>query len=439
MNMNKILLFPSTIDEERFYNVLAYRKIKNNSKQIDILKEELVTLLNNCEIILTKYGSNSGLVQEIIDFNDKIALSPESNDELLSRRDDLLTELNDLISELKNDPETLSIGEDLERDSNFAFNRQKMMKDLNDKNDQITSEYPDYKQTESLDLKEYYPFKDIYEMTTPVNFLSSKEEIGEDTIPESTVNDEEIMDESLENRAKVVRISEAPVALLEKVNKKEEVKEEETPLVEADNSFFNESDELTKSIMDASEEKDIIPPAHEEEVTSIDSSANLSDDILTTSDDLAKETLIKEESASDSSKPILDEAIMTPIEEAPKEEIKESEPIIADTTSLVSDPVKDEKEEPKEETNSTSMSYLMEDGITLADIAEAAYYDRKYWEYLYKINKDLIDSKLKENNVEYNDSIKDNKDILNGITITVPYSLPDELANDKEQAYQLVA
>lgn len=396
MNMNTIL-FANEQDEKRFYDFLAYRQEKKNNQDIKAYTEETSTLVGSCGEILEKYNARCNFVAEIINLNEQISSSDisvqdisrysklrDSKEELNVRLEGLMEELKAFISELQSKTETLAVGEDLERDSSWAFNRQKLLHELNQKNQTLNKSFPNLSNIDSLDIKSFYPFKQVLDMQVVPTF----EDVEEKTV-EAEVIDE--VQEEMEMRPKVVRIMEAPATLLESISKaspaKDLVFEEET---QSDNSFFDGDDALAREIADSNEIKpDAIAEAPNEEVSKIDEIINAGAPL--TLDDAQ-----------------LDETVL--------------EPKVEEEVSLVAEP----KDQLELKPSLDSIPYPMENGITLVEMAEAAFYDQKYWKYLYEYNKEVIDARLKEVGISFNDSIKDDEHLFEGLTINVPYNIPEK-------------
>lgn len=375
-------LFPNKEDQDKFYKILAELYLERSEKQRQELSAELEKLQESCGQILSAHGISENLVKQIIDTNAEIndsntAKSEEETARLKDARSELYSKLLDAVHSLEANHETLSIGEDLERDANKAFDRQEKTISIKRGEEEvkgtITGEPISHEEMLSA-----YPFKQIREFKglTIEERAETQEEIVEE--PKTEETKEEI----------VTGITEAPENLLEKVYPKvEEPTEEEiaeSPVL-TDNSFFATDDELKEAIEQTTE-------------TPIE-------DIKEEPDGLA----------------LLDEIA--------KEKENSQEPKTKDIVI----PEDDEKTLP-ELNDDNSLTYELTSGVSLSDVAESAYYDKGTWNKLYEYNKKLIDEKLNGTPIE---TVKDDKNILTGLVIRVPFTL--DIANPKKEEVKKVA
>ena len=368
-------LFPNKEDQDKFYKILAELYLERSEKQRQELSAELEKLQESCGQILSAHGISENLVKQIIDTNAEIndsstVRSEEETARLKDARSELYSKLLDAVHSLEANHETLSIGEDLERDANKAFDRQEKTISIKRGEEEvkgtITGEPISHEEMQSA-----YPFKQIREFKGL-------------TIEERAETQEEIVEEpkTEETKEEIVNgITEAPENLLEKVYPKvEEPTEEEiaeSPVL-TDNSFFATDDELKEAIEQTPE-------------TPIE-------DIKEEPDGLA----------------LLDEIA--------KEKENSQEPKTKDIVI----PEDDEKTLP-ELNDDNSLTYELTSGVSLSDVAESAYYDKGTWDKLYSFNKKSIDEKLNGVPIE---TVKDDKNILNGLVIRVPFTL--DIASQKK-------
>ena len=364
-------LFPNKEDQDKFYKILAELYLERSEKQRQELSAELEKLQESCGQILSAHGISENLVKQIIDTNAEIndsntARSEEETARLKDARSELYSKLLDAVHSLEANHETLSIGEDLERDANKAFDRQEKTISIKRGEEEvkgtITGEPISHEEMLSA-----YPFKQIREFKGL-------------TIEERAETQEEIVSKPKQEEI-VTGISEAPESLLDKVYPKvEEPTEEEiaeSPVL-TDNSFFATDDELKEAIEQTPE-------------TPIE-------DIKEETDGLA----------------LLDEIA--------KEKENSQEPKTKDIVI----PEDDEKTLP-ELNDDNSLTYELTSGVSLSDVAESAYYDKGTWNKLYSFNKKSIDEKLNGVPIE---TVKDDKNILNGLVIRVPFTL--DIASQKK-------
>lgn len=371
-------LFPNKEDQDKFYKILAELYLESSEKQRQELSAELEKLQESCGQILSAHGTSENLVKQIIDTNAEIndsstVRSEEETARLKDARSELYNKLLDVVHSLEANHETLSIGEDLERDANKAFDRQEKTISIKRGEEEvkgtITGEPISHEEMLSA-----YPFKQIREFKGL-------------TIEEKAETQEELVSKPKQEEI-VTGISEAPESLLDKVYPKvEEITEEEiaeSPVL-TDNSFFATDDELKEAIEQTPE-------------TPIE-------DIKEETDGLA----------------LLDEIA--------KEKENSQEPKTKDIVI----PEDDEKTLP-ELNDDNSLTYELTSGVSLSDVAESAYYDKGTWNKLYEYNKKLIDEKLNGTPIE---TVKDDKNILTGLVIRVPFTL--DIANPKKEEVKKVA
>ena len=364
-------LFPNKEDQDKFYKILAELYLERSEKQKQELSAELEKLQESCGQILSAHGISENLVKQIIDTNAEIndsstVRSEEETARLKDARSELYNKLLDVVHSLEANHETLSIGEDLERDANKAFDRQEKTISIKRGEEEvkgtITGEPISHEEMQSA-----YPFKQIREFKGL-------------TIEEKAETQEELVSKPKQEEI-VTGISEAPESLLDKVYPKvEEITEEEiaeSPVL-TDNSFFATDDELKEAIEQTPE-------------TPIE-------DIKEETDGLA----------------LLDEIA--------KEKENSQEPKTKDIVI----PEDDEKTLP-ELNDDNSLTYELTSGVSLSDVAESAYYDKGTWDKLYSFNKKSIDEKLNGVPIE---TVKDDKNILNGLVIRVPFTL--DIASQKK-------
>lgn len=371
-------LFPNKEDQDKFYKILAELYLERSEKQRQELSAELEKLQESCGQILSAHGTSENLVKQIIDTNAEIndsstVRSEEETARLKDARSELYNKLLDVVHSLEANHETLSIGEDLERDANKAFDRQEKTISIKRGEEEvkgtITGEPISHEEMLSA-----YPFKQIREFKGL-------------TIEEKAETQEELVSKPKQEEI-VTGISEAPESLLDKVYPKvEEITEEEiaeSPVL-TDNSFFATDDELKEAIEQTPE--------------------TLIEDIKEETDGLA----------------LLDEIA--------KEKENSQEPKTKDIVI----PEDDEKTLP-ELNDDNSLTYELTSGVSLSDVAESAYYDKGTWNKLYEYNKKLIDEKLNGTPIE---AVKDDKNILTGLVIRVPFTL--DIASPKKVEAKKVA
>ena len=376
-------LFPNKEDQDKFYKILAELYLERSEKQRQELSAELEKLQESCGQILSAHGTSENLVKQIIDTNAEIndsstVKSEEETARLKDARSELYSKLLDAVHSLEANHETLSIGEDLERDAKKAFDRKEKTISIKRGEEEvkgtITGEPISHEEMLSA-----YPFKQIREFKGL-------------TIEEKAETQEELVSKPKQEEI-VTGISEAPESLLDKVYPKvEEPTEEEiaeSPVL-TDNSFFATDDELKEAIEQTPE-------------TPIED--------------------IKEEPDGD------EPDGLALLDEIAKEKENSQEPKTKDIVI----PEDDEKTLP-ELNDDNSLTYELTSGVSLSDVAESAYYDKGTWNKLYSFNKKSIDEKLNGVPIE---TVKDDKNILTGLVIRVPFTL--DIASPKKVEAKKVA
>lgn len=382
-------LFPSKEDQDRFHFILSELFLERSAKKKQELLSELEELQAKCGNVLKEAGVSQNLVEQIINKNGEMNGSNSENDAekynaSKEERSQAYEELLDVIRKLEAKHETLSLGEDLERDANKAFDRQEKIMAIKRREQEVESTMTGEKISHE-EMLSAYPFKQI----------RSIKGITETDVPE------------LEEKQTVTGISEAPESLLDKVYPKAETPTEEeiasSPVL-TDNSFFASDDELMTAIEKDSE---------------------------AIKDDPVEETLASET-------PVLEEAKAEPAPESDgiallDEIAKEKEEIIPETKDIVI------PEEPKssmpELNDENSLTYELINGVSLSDVAESAYYDKNTWNKLYELNKKTIDEKLR--GIMPIERAKDDRSILSGTVIRVPFTL--DVKPPEKQAAKKVA
>lgn len=379
-------LFPSKEDQDKFQKIQAIQFLERSENQRQGLSEELEKLIENCGKILNSNEIIENLVKQIIEKNGEIndnttSRSEEEIEKLKEERSAIYERLLNVIRSLKEKHTTLVVGEDLERDANRAFDRQEKIISIERKNQEV-KEIISGEPISHEEIISAYPFKQIRDFKG-LNDKEKTEEITNDQ------KEEEI----------VTGITEAPEILLDKTptEVEEPTKEEiaETPVL-TDNSFFATDDELKEAIEQTPDIQ--VDEAKEEPVSTMDDPVEVQSDGLALLDEIAKE----------------------------KEEIRSTE-----TKDIT---IPDNEKTLPELNDDNSLTYELTGGVSLSDVAESAYYDKGTWNKLYEFNKEIIDQKLNGTPIEF---AKDDKNILSGLIIRVPFTL--DITNQKQEEVKKVA
>lgn len=370
-------LFPSFEAQEKFYNILAKFLVAKNHQSEESYKDELKDLIKNCGETLTNNGTTN-LVEDIITLNAEINGTGKdgTSEELASKKEErfkLMESLSSIISKLESSHETMVEGEDLERDSNKAFNRQEKIFLLSKVNQEVSEKFPNHSSVTNADIKNSYPFKELISILgiTP------------------TIKDEDL--------AEVIKISEAPEEIKEDIKTEvngpssEISKDLESPVL-SNNSFFASDSEIGKELSG-----------------------------LTENDEL-----------SDAQ----DETI-APLVEAPVDEIKleepEIKPIEPSETSVKEEPPLMEEAAMDDllDEDASVLTYTMQSNEPLTALTKIAYESDPLYDpdtaylTLYEKNKDIIDKRLQEKGLTLEEA-KDLEGVLTGLTLKIPIALSSQ-------------
>lgn len=370
-------LFPSLEAQEKFYNILAKFLIAKNQQSEENYREELSDLISSCGQTLTSNGATN-YVEEIINLNSEINGDgkTEESEEIASKKESrfkLMEALSSIISKLESNHETMVVGEDLERDSAKAFNRQEKIFLLSKVNQEVSEKFPNHSSVTNADIKNSYPFKELISILgiTP------------------TIKDEDL--------AEVIKITEAPKDILEEVKGdtsevvEEPAKEEGSPVL-SNNSFFASDSEIGKELANLTENEDL-PEVKDEEVTPLEE---------------ASVDAIKLDEPSEALPEMPSELPNIPVEENKEQS----------TTELLDD-------------DSSVLTYTMQSNEPLTALTKIAYESDPLYDpstaylTLYEKNKDIIDKRLEEKGLTL-EAAKDLEGVLTGLTLKIPIALSSQ-------------
>lgn len=370
-------LFPSLEAQEKFYNILAKFLIAKNQQSEENYREELSDLISSCGQTLTSNGATN-YVEEIINLNSEINSDgkTEESEEIASKKESrfkLMEALSSIISKLESNHETMVVGEDLERDSAKAFNRQEKIFLLSKVNQEVSEKFPDHSSVTNADIKNSYPFKELISILgiTP------------------TIKDEDL--------AEVIKITEAPEEIKEDIKTEvngpssEISKDLESPVL-SNNSFFASDSEIGKELSGLTE-NDELSDAQDETVT--------------------------------------------PLVEAPVDEIKleepEIKPVEPSETSVKEEPPLMEEAAMDDllDEDASILTYTMQSNEPLTALTKIAYESDPLYDpntaylTLYEKNKDIIDKRLQEKGLTLEEA-KDLEGVLTGLTLKIPIALSSQ-------------
>lgn len=431
MNME---LFSNVDEGTNFLNYKAKNRITNLENLCNQDEKDILDYINSCSNIFQKYNKNN-LIEEIYNVDSELQ-SLNNNDieenkitELKGKREIASFEFKQFIEELQSlyDNENLDLSkkacylsdrEDIEFAYKKIINRSL---DIHDKKNIIGSIEESYPEAREFNVDEFKTTSITFKMINDYMSPSTNDSSFEPTIE---TNNEKSSAPEFDEDLYVIKISEAPESLT--IKDKEETKkiEDNNPIsIESDTTFFGEDDALTESILN----NDIPQFEEVEEVkTTPLEDIPLDVDLVPVTDNDEKEhSSNKDESknlkeVSDSSENTIS-VEENNSEEKAKENSEESEVIPP-------------AEEPQKEDNSNEMTYTMDENDTLSNIALALFEDQtladKAVNKIIKNNKEAIDKRLAEKNINDDKNIATEKGILTGITLNLSKVFEEVVKNN---------
>lgn len=431
MNME---LFSNVDEGTNFLNYKAKNRITNLENLCNQDEKDILDYINSCSNIFQKYNKNN-LIEEIYNVDSELQ-SLNNNDieenkitELKGKREIASFEFKQFIEELQSlyDNENLDLSkkacylsdrEDIEFAYKKIINRSL---DIHDKKNIIGSIEESYPEAREFNVDEFKKTSITFKMINDYMSPSTNDSSFEPTIE---TNNEKSSAPEFDEDLYVIKISEAPENLT--IKDKEETKkiEDNNPIsVESDTTFFGEDDALTESILN----NDIPQFEEVEEVkTTPLEDIPLDVDLVPVTDNDEKEhSSNKDESknlkeVSDSSENTIS-VEENNSEEKAKENSEESEVIPP-------------AEEPQKEDSSNEMTYTMDENDTLSNIALALFEDQtladKAVNKIIKNNKEAIDKRLAEKNINDDKNIATEKGILTGITLNLSKVFEEVVKNN---------
>ena len=430
MNME---LFSSIQEGKDFLNYKANKRINKLEDLCVKNQTEIDKNIEKCGLIFSKYETEN-LIEELLKFENSKAIPNEEeyNRELekITNKineflENLITKYNEESIDLSKKMEYLSDKEDIEFAMKKINNRKE---ELEDKKGLIEKIENEFSTARSFNVNNYLANSITFKMIN--DFLNNEKETNIET--------EEIKEiESLTSELYVVKIEEAPEELKIKDSEEETSNEEIVTSTVQDTSFFGIDDNLTEAILN--DEKIEFKEVEEEAPTPFEVE-NVVEDVKSAIDYNENEV---EEQALDvelEKAPDLDIApteikLDTINEEVktlePEKEVVQEETNIVPTTTENSNETSNETapeepatienvEEPKEENN---LTYTIDENDTISSIGAALFPEEKLTNIAIKRiieeNKEVIDQKLQEKNLKYEEKYNNEPGILTGITLNL--------------------
>lgn len=415
MNME---LFSSIQEGKDFLNYKANKRI-NKLEDLCIKNQtEIDKNIEKCGLIFSKYGEEN-LIDELLKIeNSKSTQSEEEHNPELERITNkineflanLLTKYNEESVDLSKKMEYLSDKEDIEFGIKKINNRKV---ELRDKQELIQNIEKEFSTARSFNVNDY--------LTNSITFKMIKEFLNTNRETNDEVEDKNEI-KPLTSELYVVKIEEAPEELKIKDAEEEVHNEEIITATAKDTSFFGIDDNLTEAILN--DEKIDFKEVTEEQTTPFEVEPEVDESITSTNNEqnILNEITLDVEIDKDT------ESNMAPTEiklDTINAEEKTVEYIEEETsnenTSEEKVSINNEKtEEPKEENN---LTYTIDDNDTILSIATALFPEEKLTNIAIKRiieeNKEVIDQKLQEKNLAYEEKYNNEPGILTGITLNL--------------------
>ncbi len=427
----KELLFGNNIEKEALENILALNQIKKCDKEIEkytneikiqndemkkILKdedidEECVEKIHKYKNLLNNMNEDTGRISEL---NEKVSENEskindyqKQIDELNNKSEDLkkeifetdnsekiidcqneiennnvkLNELNELLDKLISDNTPLMIEREylVAKNSDYDFNipnynKKEISADL----EKLTKEFNDAIEKLDLPIRENIEFcqKKIKNREIEIDKFNKRKSEVMEAFPDAIKTDISIAMSNLKDLLGELDLTYGTIVVEEKNIFDEEPTTEEP----------EETEKVEETVVEEPKE-DI-----KDEISSLDNEEEITE---ATTDESEETKKVEEEVIEPEDIPTI------------KEETTDEEPVV-----------------PEKEEEIGSVSYVLSDGESLANIAEKVYPSKDNWEAIYYFNKDAIDKYLVSNGISNDfDTIKElstDTSLFTGIKLEIP-------------------
>lgn len=378
------------------YNLKAKKKIRKIEESIDTFDKEIKESIEKCEELFNKYDAPTNYINELIEVendiqNDNTSKRHSSSENLSAKKESILEEIKSFQSNLP-----LTAREDLSFLMKKINDRQKREDDNLQELKQIEELYPEARDYDVKTAYTLFPFSAIKLYLHP-----------EDATNETTESEEEsIITAAPHNMPYVVSIKKYSHEIEDEKESEAALEENLSTDTESDNTFFESGDNLTSAI-----NNDLIAPeATKEEETSV----LLAPEMNENSDVIAPiETSFDE--------------VVSPLDSEKEQKIQEEIPEKSEKNEEEPEINKENSEEEHESTETTNkIKYTLEEGLSLSDLALALCEDTEGWNDIFRLNKDKLEARMKENNVTDLTNIEDNTEIFKGLELTIPNEFTKE-------------
>ena len=430
MNME---LFSSIQEGKDFLNYKANKRINKLEDLCVKNQTEIDKNIEKCGLIFSKYETEN-LIEELLKFENSKAIPNEEeyNRELekITNKineflENLITKYNEESIDLSKKMEYLSDKEDIEFAMKKINNRKE---ELEDKKGLIEKIENEFSTARSFNVNDY--------LAKSITFKMIKEFLNNEK--ETNIETEEVKEiEPLTSELYVVKIEEAPEELKIKDSEEETSNEEIVTSTVKDTSFFGIDDNLTEAILN--DEKIEFKEVEEEAPTpfEVETVAEDAKPIIDNNENEVEEQPLDVELEK---APDLDIAPTEIKLDTINEEVKTSEPekeVVQEETNIVpraaettnetsnetspeETPTIEKSEAPKEENN---LTYTIDENDTISSIGAALFPEEKLTNIAIKRiieeNKEIIDQKLQEKNLNYEEKYNNEPGILTGITLNL--------------------
>lgn len=400
------------------YNLKAKKKIRKIEESIDTFDKEIKESIEKCEELFNKYDAPTNYINELIEVendiqNDNTSKRHSSSENLSAKKESILEEIKSFQSNLP-----LTAREDLSFLMKKINDRQKREDDNLQELKQIEELYPEARDYDVKTAYTLFPFSAIKLYLHP-----------EDATNETTESEEEsIITAAPHNMPYVVSIKKYSHEIEDEKESEAALEENLSTDTESDNTFFESGDNLTSAI-----NNDLIAPeATKEEETSVllAPEMNENSDVIAPIETSFDEVVspLDSEKEQEIQKEIPEKSEKN--EEAPeinKKNSEEEHEINKENSEEEPEINKENNEEEHESTETTNkIKYTLEEGLSLSDLALALCEDTEGWNDIFRLNKDKLEARMKENNVTDLTNIEDNTEIFKGLELTIPNEFTKE-------------
>lgn len=439
------LLFGNIIEKESLENILAYNQIKKCDNEINKYTEEIEEQREEMKHILQNENVDDEFVDKIQKYKSVLKTMSGDNtrvselDEMIEKNENRIQEFQSKIALTEEEMQSIKeVIYNTENPSeiidcqNQLENLNVRLNDLNDILNQLISDNTpllierEYLYAKNGDVELNVPKYDKEEIKKQLEFLEKEFDSVIEGLALPVRENIEFCQKKIKNRELEIEkfnarkenvINNFPNAI--KVDIKGEYKNIESLLYELDLKMLTEEDIAATNFFEdvVVEETEEIPEEIPEEINDfandmVDEMGDLDFEEEKTDEEVVEEPVIEEKK---------EQIETTVVEESVAEEpvVEEKEEVVETTQE-----VKEEKVEETVADEVASVSYVLSDGESLANIAEKVYPSKENWLAIYYFNKDAIDKYLVSNGIS-NDmetitELSTDTNLFTGIKLEIP-------------------